>query len=115
MSTKVSITPDGGAIIEPQYRESYRIEASDIACLQAALAAAPARIEKIKLSVKHDDRADMDLLGINGQLVAEHRDGMPSIGIFGGDYTNITIDNATGKIDGWKPITLREYEDYKHA
>jgi hypothetical protein len=58
----------------------------------------------VKIAVKHDDRATIHLLDSDKQKIDEHDGGMPYVGIFGGDYTKLLIDNASGLIIGWKPI-----------
>jgi hypothetical protein len=67
-------------------------------------------ISRITLSVKHSDIAS---LYADDEPIVEG-DYMPAIGIFeGGDYTHLCIDNATGKIIGWTPITQEEIDIFK--
>lgn len=71
-------------------------------------------IKKVTISMKHNDLAVMTLDNENDVEVFEHDGYMPDMGIFeGGDYTELTIDNATGKIIGWKPITPQDVTKFK--
>lgn len=74
---------------------------------------APEPITRVKLSLKHDDRASMQLINALGDVLADVHDGVPSVGILGGDYTDLVIDNASGKIIGWTPITMEEYDAWE--
>jgi len=60
-------------------------------------------IKTIHISAKHDDRYAFHT---DGDTSVEH-DGyalrIPGLG--GGDYTRLSIDNATGQIIGWVPLT----------
>ncbi len=62
----------------------------------------------VTINMKHSDMAELHLKGENQEVLAEYEDGMPNLGILGGDYTKLTIENATGKIIGWKPIELED-------
>ena len=48
-----------------------------------------------------------------GMPIFEHDGYMPDMGMLGGDQTELTIDNATGTIIGWKPITPQDVADFK--
>ena len=61
----------------------------------------------VTISMKHSDMAELYLKGENQRTLKEYIDGMPHLGILGGDYTKLTIENATGKIIGWKPIEVK--------
>lgn len=69
-------------------------------------------ISKVKISLKHDDRASLQLINEFGEKLAEVDDGMPNVGVLGGDYTDLVIDNNTGKIIGWVPITMVEFNEW---
>lgn len=68
---------------------------------------------KISLYLKHDDRVSM-IINENDVDVYESCDYLPYVGCLGGDHTELVIDNETGKILNWKPITKEEYEDLMH-
>ena len=62
-------------------------------------------IKTVHIYMKHDDRCVIELLDENEQDVEEmSSEYMPHVGIFGGDDTDISIDNETGKIIGWIPL-----------
>lgn len=62
----------------------------------------------VSVFMKHDDRATMVLKERGGAVLAESEGYLPSAGIFGGDDTELEIDNETGRILNWKPITVAE-------
>lgn len=62
---------------------------------------------KISISCKHSDCASMTIME-GEKTILEHDGYMPNVGIFGGDYTELEIDNQTGLILNWKPITVEE-------
>ena len=64
----------------------------------------------IKLYLKHDDRVDFVFVNENSQTITKDHDGyMPKVNnLLGGDYTRFVIDNETGKILNWKPVTLAD-------
>ena len=66
---------------------------------------------KISLYLKHDDRACFTLTDKN-EVVYESIEYLPHLGILGGDTTELEIDNETGKILNWKPISKEELDDY---
>jgi hypothetical protein len=65
-------------------------------------------IKTIELFMKHNDMANFEATDENGKKVFAHDGYMPYTENLGGDDTELTIDNATGKIIGWVPITLEE-------
>ena len=65
----------------------------------------------VKLSLKHDDRTSFIFEDDNGFEIEKHADYMPYVGILGGDYTILTIDNETGKIEGWIPLSKEDFEE----
>ncbi len=70
---------------------------------------------RIKISMKHDDRCNMtieDEYTVRLDSTETGNGYMPYLGVFGGDYTELEIDNATGKILNWKPISENEIDDY---
>jgi hypothetical protein len=72
------------------------------------------QIKTVTISVKHSDMAVMTLENEADVEVFEHDGYMPDMGVFeGGDYTELTIDNATGKIVGWKSITPEDVARFK--
>lgn len=64
----------------------------------------------IRLFLKHDDRANFELVSPGGNVLLESEGYLPYVGILGGDDTAIEIDNETGKIIDWKPITSEEFD-----
>lgn len=71
------------------------------------------KIKTIMINAKHDDRAGATFFGEGGAQLYAYDVGMPYVGILGGDYTRITIDNETGTIIGWRPVTDSELESLK--
>lgn len=70
-------------------------------------------IKKVTINMKHNDLVFMSLDNENDVEVFEHDGYMPDMGMLGGDQTELTIDNATGKIIGWKPITPQDVAKFK--
>ena len=64
----------------------------------------------ISISAKCSDVFDMSLHNDTGSQHGEDYDGyVPSgIGVGGGDYLELEIDIETGKIRGWKPLTVSQ-------
>lgn len=61
---------------------------------------------KISLFMKHNDCASITISDGDKNIV-EHDGYMPYLNSFiGGDDTQLTIDNETGKIIGWEPISM---------
>jgi hypothetical protein len=48
----------------------------------------------------------------NGKTILDHDGYVPDFFFGGGDYIELTIDNETGKIEGWKPITVEQIKEY---
>jgi len=72
------------------------------------------KIKTVYLSMKHNDMTDICLEGENRlELYQKDSDYFPSIGCIGGDDTDFRIDNETGQIIGWKPITDEELSELK--
>lgn len=73
----------------------------------------------ITVYMKHDDRCSMMIEDGHGDwLLNAHSDYMPYLGVFGGDDTKLRIDNATGQIIGWKPLTrdqIKEWNEEQNA
>ncbi len=67
---------------------------------------------RIFISCKHNDMCDFEVIDDDNTLYESH-DYAPYLGIFGGDYTHFQVDNETGKIVGWVPITKEEIERLK--
>lgn len=61
-------------------------------------------IEKIYINIKHDDRYSATIYSENG-TIGHSGYALYIDGLGGGDYTKMTIDNATGKIENWVPLT----------
>jgi len=63
---------------------------------------------KIQITAKCDDRFGMSVpeldIRIGGYVPR-------NMGVGGGDYVRLTIDNDTGKIEGWKPLTQEQLAD----
>jgi hypothetical protein len=69
-------------------------------------------IKRVTISMKHNDLVVMCLDDENGREVFDHDGYMPQVGMFScDDQTEIIIDNETGKIIGWKPITEEEIQE----
>jgi hypothetical protein len=71
---------------------------------------------KIYIGCKHSDMFNMTVVDDEGNELLEHNGyGVGLFGVFneGDDYINLTIDNDTGKIIGWKPMTKEEIENYE--
>jgi hypothetical protein len=69
---------------------------------------------KISVSVKHSDLASL-IIEKDSKVVLDH-DGymLPILGISDdGDYTSFEVDNETGKIIGWKPLTDKDIKKLK--
>lgn len=65
-------------------------------------------VKTVKVMMKHDDRAVMTLSGHDRQELFDHDGYLPEMGLFGGDTTELEIDNDTGQIVGWKRVELPE-------
>lgn len=65
-------------------------------------------IKTISFSVKHSDLAFYEAEDENGNNLMTVDGYAPKLNnvLVGGDYTEMTIDNATGKIIGWVPVTM---------
>lgn len=64
---------------------------------------------KISFSCKHSDMFNCVIVDEENNIMFEHDGYAPQIGSFsGGDYTGFVIDNETGKIENWKPITKED-------
>lgn len=63
--------------------------------------------EFFNFSCKHDDRAEFSVK----HLKKDGFTGMPSLGLFGGDYTKMSICMECGKIKNWIPITDEDVEE----
>jgi len=65
----------------------------------------------IKLIAKCNDLCFLDLFK-DGELIAGHEGYVPpwlTDPLWGEDYVYIDIDNDTGRIVGWKPITEHQF------
>jgi hypothetical protein len=68
---------------------------------------------KVHISVKHSDMCYVAVDDDDGNEIFEHDGYAPRIGCMaGGDYTTFIIDNETGQIQGWKPITKEELDNF---
>jgi len=59
----------------------------------------------VRYSGKVDDRYGIVLEFVDGSILDV---GWGHIGALGGDYIRLEIDNATGRIMNWKPITAED-------
>lgn len=66
-------------------------------------------IKKVKLYMKHNDTACIECYADDDDCIIDQDGYMPYVGILGGDETELTIDNETGQIIGWKPIKTVEF------
>lgn len=67
----------------------------------------------IHLHMKHNDCVAFTVENEKGEEILDmHSDYLPTVGILGGDDTTLRIDNATGKIIGWKPVTNDELHEF---
>ena len=64
----------------------------------------------VRLYLKHDDRTSFGFEDGDFEI-DKHSDYLPHVGILGGDDTTLTIDNDTGKIIGWIPITKEDFDE----
>ena len=67
----------------------------------------------VRVYLKHDDRASIVLEDDLGDVIEEmDSDYLPYVNeVLGGDDTLIEIDNETGQIIGWTPVTTLKKED----
>jgi len=65
----------------------------------------------VSVSAKSGDLNHLQLLDENLNLLDEHDGYVPPSAIGEGDYIDFTIDNETGRILDWKPITSLAVED----
>jgi len=65
---------------------------------------------KIKVNAKCSDLCQISVQFANSELITNGFDYVPSRIGFGNDtdYLEFTIDNDTGKIEGWKPLTKNQ-------
>jgi hypothetical protein len=71
-------------------------------------------IKKIHLSFKHNDLSDVSIMDENDNAILEHNGYMLEMGIFiDQDQTVFVVDNETGKIIGWVPITEEDVKRIK--
>lgn len=68
-------------------------------------------IKEIRINAKHDDRYAARIINDDGSDVVHEGYGLRMDGIGGGDYLKFTIENATGKIVGWTPLTEETLDD----
>lgn len=68
-------------------------------------------IETIHIQAKHDDRYSVTFETYDGKNIDHDGYGLRIDGVGGGDYINLHIDNATGKIIGWVPLTDEAVEE----
>ena len=69
---------------------------------------------KISFGCKCSDMSYMTIYDDEGNEIFEHDGYVPSIkGLGSGDYVDIDIDNATGKIIGWVPLSADKIEELK--
>ena len=59
----------------------------------------------VRFDAKHSDLVSVALMDADENTLKEFDSG-ESIGIFGGDYTTLVIENETGRILDWEPIEL---------
>lgn len=67
----------------------------------------------IRVIAKCDDRCSVDMTTKSGDILFEF-DGTypPTINkLCGGDYIELSVDNLTGIIFGWKPLTKEDIKD----
>lgn len=68
-------------------------------------------ITKVRICAKHNDMYAATAFLENGNQREHDGYGLYIDGLGGGDYLRITIDNATGKIEGWVPLTEEQLEE----
>jgi hypothetical protein len=69
-------------------------------------------IKTLKINIKHNDMFAIELKDEGGKIIFSKDDYAPNIPHFcGGDYTDFFIDNETGKIIGWVPLTDKFIEN----
>lgn len=72
------------------------------------------KIKTVLMYMKHNDMTTLILEDGEGKTLHEKdSDYFPQVGSIGGDDTEFKIDNATGKIIGWKPITDEDLVEIK--
>ena len=72
------------------------------------------KIKSVTLFMKHNDMTNLILEDEKGNTLHEKdSDYFPDVGCIGGDDTEFKIDNETGKIIGWKPITDEDLTELK--
>ena len=66
---------------------------------------------KISVNLHHRDCSSI-LIEENGRIIVDHDGYMPYLNNhLGGDDTNFVIDNDTGMILNWKPITMEQIQE----
>lgn len=68
---------------------------------------------KISICAKCSDLCAVTVQDDKGKTILEHDGYVPDFFLGGGDYVEMTIDNDTGKIIGWKPITIDQINEHK--
>ncbi len=73
-------------------------------------------IKIVEISMKHSDLVVFILEDAKGDIIYEKDGYMPHVGMFNdSDTTDLKIDNETGKIIGWKPITKEDLKSLEEA
>jgi hypothetical protein len=66
----------------------------------------------VEVFMKHDDRTSFEVVDPNFKTLFEQDSHyLPDLAVFGGDDTTLRIDNETGTIIGWKPITTEQLDE----
>lgn len=66
----------------------------------------------ITISAKCSDRCHVTITDSNGKVTCEHDGYVPNeLGLGGGDYIKFTIDNETGRIVGWEPVSKEDIDE----
>lgn len=72
------------------------------------------KIKTVTMGMKHNDLTFFLLEDAQGNTLHEKdSDYFPDVGSIGGDDTEFKIDNATGTIIGWKPLTDEDLVEIK--
>lgn len=67
---------------------------------------------KISICAKCSDLCAITVEDDKGKTILDHDGYVPDFFFGGGDYIELTIDNETGKIEDWKPITIDQIKEF---
>lgn len=68
----------------------------------------------VSVYMKHNDLTSFEVFTKDKTLYEKDSDYLPEVAVFGGDDTTLQIDNMTGKIIDWKPITTEQLQELKN-